>query len=126
MNTNIYSLDNFELYKLAREFRKKIYKLIQHFPDTEKYCLAIQMRRAVISITNNIAEGRGRWHYQENIQFCRISRGSTEEIIDDLNICLDENYYKNVEIEQLKVEATSLIKKINGYIAYLINSNKTK
>jgi four helix bundle protein len=50
------------------------------------------MRRAALSVTNNIAEGHGRWHYQENIQFCRISRGSVDELIDDFNICEDEGY----------------------------------
>ena len=41
---------------------------------------------------NNIAEGHGRWHFQENMQFCRVSRGSVEETLDDLNLYLDEEY----------------------------------
>jgi four helix bundle protein len=50
------------------------------------------MRRAALSLTNNIAEGHGRYFFQENIQFCRISRGSLMELIDDLNTCIDEKY----------------------------------
>ena len=123
MDYDKFTLDNFELYKLAREFRKKIYALIKKLPAEEKYCLAPQMRKAAISISNNIAEGHGRWHYKENIQFCRISRGSTEEIIDDLNLCIDENYFELELLETRKKEAYFLIKKINGYIAYL---KKTK
>ncbi len=124
MNYEKFTLDNFELYKLAREFREKIYILIKKLPVEEKYCLAPQMRKAALSITNNIAEGHGRWHYQENIQFCRISRGSTEEIIDDLNLCIDEKYFEKELLETRKSEAYFLIKKINGYIAYLKKSKQ--
>lgn len=87
-----FDLDNFELYNTARQFRRRTYVLIRQLPPEEKYCLGTQMRRAAISVTNNIAEGHGRWHYQENIQFCRISRGSVGELLDDFNTCLDENY----------------------------------
>ena len=64
----------------AREFRKRVYRLVKHLPPEEKYALANQVRRAAISVINNIAEGHGRWHYQENIQFCRVSRGSVDEV----------------------------------------------
>jgi four helix bundle protein len=114
-----YKLDDFELYKAARESRKKVYKLIKKLPEEEKFALSPQMRRAAISITNNIAEGHGRWHWQENMQFCRISRGSVEEVIDDLNICIDEEYFPEAELENLKSEAYNLIEKINSYISYL-------
>ena len=114
-----YWLGDFELYNLAREFRKKVYKLIKQLPPEERYCLEPQMRRAIVSVTNNIAEGHGRWHYQENIQFCRISRGSVEEILDDINVCLDEEYGGKAYNEALKEDGYALIAKINGYIAYL-------
>lgn len=114
-----YRLGDFELYNLAREFRKKVYKLIKQLPPEERYCLEPQMRGAIVSVTNNIAEGHGRWHYQENIQFCRISRGSVEEILDDINVCLDEEYGGKAYNEALKEDGYALIAKINGYIAYL-------
>ena len=114
-----YRLDDFGLYNLAREFRKKVYKLIKQLPPEERFCLDPQMRKAIVSVTNNIAEGHGRWHYQENIQFCRISRGSVEEILDDINVCLDEGYGAKTYNEGLKADGYALIAKINGYIAYL-------
>ena len=82
-----------------------------------------QMRRAAISVTNNIAEGHGRWHYQENIRFCRISRGSVDELIDDFNTCEDEGYGDQALVAELKIQAYDLIHRINSYIAYL---RKTK
>jgi four helix bundle protein len=81
--------------------------------------LANQLRRAALSVTNNIAEGHGRWHYLENIRFCRISRGSVDELIDDFNTCEDEQYGDQALVGQLKVDAYDLIRRINGYIAYL-------
>lgn len=109
-----FSLDEFELYRVAREFRVAIYKLIRRLPADEKYCLGTQMRRAAISVTNNLAEGHGRWYYQENIRFCRISRGSVEELIDDVNVCADESYAEKDELAMLRESAHALIARINS------------
>ncbi len=113
------SFEDLEVYKAAREFRKKIYQLIKELPNEEKYNLAGQMRRAALSLTNNIGEGHGRFFYQENIQFCRISRGSLMELIDDLNVCIDEGYFPLAHMEELKAEGYTVNKMLNGYIAYL-------
>jgi four helix bundle protein len=114
-----YSFEDLEVYKAAREFRKKIYGLVKKLPADEKHNLAGQMRRAATSLTNNIAEGHGRFHYQENIQFLRQARGSLEELLDDLNICFDEQYFPEEELKLLKDEGFDLLHRINGYIAYL-------
>ena len=114
-----FRLDDFELYRTARAFRRNVYRPIKSLPECEKYCLDQQMRRAAISVTNNIAEGHGRWYFQENSRFCRISRGSTEELIDDFNTCLDESYGQPAFVESLKEEAYALVARINGYIAYV-------
>lgn len=113
------SFEELEVYKAAREFRKKIYQLINKLPPEEKYSLDGQMRRAALSLTNNIGEGHGRYHYQENIQSCRISRGSLMELIDDLNVCIDEEYFSENYLEKLKEEGYTVNKILNGYIAYL-------
>jgi four helix bundle protein len=116
---NRFRLDDFALYCQAREFRKSVYRQIRRLPYEEKYALDPQMRRAAISVSNNIAEGHGRWHWQENTRFCRISRGSIDEVLDDLNTCLDENYGDAVELNALKDQAYQLIARINSYIGYL-------
>jgi four helix bundle protein len=119
MEAGRFRLDDFELYKVAREFRKRCYCLMKQLPPAEKYALANQMRRAALWVTNDIAEGHGRWHYQESIQFCRIARGSIDELIDDFNTCTDEGYGDQALANQLKIEAYELIRRINSYIAYL-------
>jgi four helix bundle protein len=124
VETAKFRIDDFELYRLARAFRVKVYQLIRQLSAEEKYALAPQMRRAAVSITNNIAEGHGRWHYKENMNFCRISRGSLKEIIDDLNVCEDEKYGEQTMVSQLKQEAYALIPRINSYILYLKKSQQ--
>jgi four helix bundle protein len=118
-NTEYRTFEDLEVYKAAREFRVKIYGLAKELPEYEKYNLAHQMRRAALSLTNCISEGHGRFHYQENIQFVRESRGSLEELIDDINTCLDEAYADPARLDALKEEGYALLKKLNGYIKYL-------
>jgi four helix bundle protein len=124
MDDGRFKLDDFELYCVARKFRIKTYRLLKLLPPEEKYALANQMRRAAVSVTNNIAEGHGRWHYQENIRYCGIARGSVDELIDDFNICQDENYGDPGLVVEPKNDAYDLIRRINGYIAYLRKSKQ--
>lgn len=114
-----YRLDEFELYEAARDLSKRVYRVIKQLPAEERYCLDPQMRMAALSATNSFAEGHVRWCYQESIRFRRISRGSVEEIIDDVNACLDEGYGNATENGQLEEEGYSLIGRINSCIAHL-------
>ncbi|MGB2821209.1 MAG: four helix bundle protein [Phycisphaerae bacterium] len=115
-----FGFEDLEVYKAARAFRGRIYKLAKLLPLEEKHALARQMRRAAVSLTNNIAEGYGRHHWQENTQFCRQSRGSIMELVEDINVCVDEGYADPEHLEKLKREdALKLVKLLNGYIAFL-------
>ena len=72
-----------------------------------------------MSLTNNIAEGHGRFHYLEQIKFCLNSRGSLEELLDDLSICDDESYLASAQIEPLKQQGWRVHQLLNGYIRWL-------
>src|SRR6266700_3723524 len=96
------TFEDLEVYRVAREFRKTMYRVTRSLPDIEKFGLAGQIRRAAVSLTNNIAEGHGRYHYLDQIKFMLQSRGSLEELIDDLNVCADEKYVPAEEIDSLK------------------------
>jgi four helix bundle protein len=93
------SFEDLNVWKKAREFRKSLRELAKQFPNEEKYRLADQIIRASRSVTANIAEGHGRFHYQENIQFCRTSRGSLSEVLDHLTVAYDERF---ITMEQLE------------------------
>jgi four helix bundle protein len=113
------TFEDLDLYRAAREFRKAVYAVARDLPDFEKYGLASQMRRAAVSLTNNIAEGHGRFHYPDQIRFMLQSRGSLEELVDDLNVCLDEGYHSSEKVEKLKETAQSVLALLNGYLRYL-------
>ncbi len=108
-----------EAWKTAREVKLFFYnKIIPLLPNEEKYNLDIQIRKAAISGTATIAEGYGRFHFTEGIQFYRISRASQAELKDHLISCNDLKYINDT----IYNEGVSLIEKskriLNGYIRY--------
>lgn len=114
---NFYELD---VYKQCRVFRKNVADIVKkHFPHHEKYLLSAQILDASRSITANIAEGHGRFHYQENIQFCRVARGSLSETLEHLITAFDESYITQKILEKMKKQYDNCLKSLNGYIAYL-------
>lgn len=117
--TEFRTFESLEVYQVACEFRKAMYKVSHRLPDFEKLKLGGQIRGAAVSLTNNIAEGHGRYHYLDQLRFLLIARGSTEELLDDLNVCEDEEYVPSTELEQLKAFGWRVHSLINGYGRYL-------
>jgi four helix bundle protein len=115
----MYFLEDLELWRYARKFRNNISKLVKKFPYNEKYRLTDQLLRSSRSVSANVAEGFGRFHYQENIQFCRQARGSLLEVLDHLYVALDEEYINSIKFDELRQELLFCLKLLNGYIRYL-------
>jgi four helix bundle protein len=113
------TFEDLEVYQAAREFRKAMYQIAKRLPEIEKFGLASQIRRAAVSLTNNIAEGHGRFHYLDQIKFTLQCRGSLEELIDDLNTSADEQYLADAEVATLKNQGWRIRQLIDGYIRYL-------
>jgi len=105
-----------EVWRSARVLRVEIYKVAKLLPDFEKFGLATQLRRAATSVTANIAEGYGRFGYQENVQLCRQARGSVYELRDHLTTCVDEGYLDLAEAKKLDGMAQRVAQMLNGYI----------
>ncbi len=109
-----------DAWKKSRIVKLFFYKeIIPKLPEEEKYNLNIQIRKAAVSITANISEGYGRYHYQEGIQFYRISRGSLYELKDHLISCYDLDFInKNLYCKGIDlIEDTKIT--INGFINYV-------
>ena len=107
------------VWQKAREIRNIVYQVINELPVSEKYNLTQQMRRTACSVTSNIAEGYGRFHFQENIQFCRQARGSLYELQDHITTCNDLNFINNNFFQELDSKITEAIKILDGYIRFL-------
>ena len=118
------TFEDLTVWQLCRELRKKVSNLVKSFPKNEQYRLVDQMVRASRSVTANIAEGYGRYHYQENIQFCRQARGSLYESLDHFIVALDERYIKQSELEEFRTKIFESVKILNGYIKYLQKEKK--
>jgi four helix bundle protein len=110
-----------EVYNQCKQIRKNIWNMTNLFPQYERYLLTDQIIRASRSATNCIAEGYGRYHYQENIQFCRQSRGSLFELMDHIIIAAECDYIDEDKQESTIHDIKAAIKKLNGYIKYLNN-----
>jgi four helix bundle protein len=102
-------------WKSARILRTSIYTMCRRFPKQETFELSSQIRRAAVSMTANLAEGYGWFSYQENIQFCRQSRGSVYELRDHLTTALDAGHITPDEYKENDLQAVSVVRLINGY-----------
>ena len=110
---------NLLVWQKAMDLTAEIYKLVKKLPKEETYALSDQMRRAVVSIPSNIAEGRDRNTNKEFIQFLHIARGSKAELETQILICVKVGYLTETEISKamnLSIEVgkmlTSLISAI--------------
>ncbi|WP_416446130.1 four helix bundle protein [Leeuwenhoekiella sp. A16] len=103
--------------RILRNFVKDV--IVPTFPEKEKYSLQSQIIRSSRSIGNNVAEGFGRFHFQENIQFCRMARGSLFETLDHFIIARDEGYISPETAEEFRGIYGKTLLILNGYIKYL-------
>lgn len=117
---NIQGLETLEAWKRAKDFAVKVCKeVLPLLPAEEKWSLSQQVRRAAQSVPANIAEGHGRFYFQETIRFCYIARGSLSETYTHLTVALELGYIPEKIYADLRKKVEELIRIINGYIAYL-------
>ena len=97
---------------------KSVYQLSNNFPKTEQYGLVSQLRRAAISVPSNIAEGCGRNHYKDSLQFFFVARGSLYEIETQLILSSDLGFISEDELNKELEQVTQCKKLLNGFINY--------
>jgi len=112
----IKSFTDLNAWKEGHKLVLVIYKITKEFPKEEQFGLVNQIRRAVVSITSNIAEGFSRYSYKEKSQFYSISLGSLTEVQNQLLISKDLDYITNEVFHAVAKQTVDINKLINGLI----------
>ncbi len=126
MEAHCFSFENLEVYAKARQLIKDVYSLQYSFPVEERYGLGDQVRRAVISITANLAEGSGRNSLREKIHFIEISFASMMEVFCELQTACDLGYITEKQFNDLRPQFTDIAKMLSGLrnsLTYRLNNH---
>ena len=118
-------LNRLQVYQRAQELAVFVYQhVLYEMPTEEKYSLTSQIRRAAASIPANVAEGYGRYYYQESIRFCYLARGSLMELSSHIDLAFSQGYLSDETKSLLKEKMAVLLRLIHGYINYLKESKR--
>ena len=122
---SISGLEKLDVWKNSMAFSVRVHKeLIPLLPIDEKWSLSQQIRRSAQSIPANIAEGHGRFYYQDNVRFCYIARGSLEETLSHIVFAQKVGYIPTALYQSLASNGEELTRLINGYIGFLKQSKR--
>ena len=110
----VYSFEKLKVWLEAKKLVIDVYQLLDSFPRFEKYALCDQIRRAIVSVPSNIAEGSGRRSLKEQIHFLEIAYGSLMETYNQLLIAIDLTYVTEESVEAIKPAIDAVAKMING------------
>lgn len=119
----IEKFEDMEVWQQARVISKKVYTNTRQGEFARDFGLRDQIRRAVVSIMSNIAEGFERGTNREFIQFLFIAKGSAGEVRSQLYVALDLKYIEKDTFDQLNADLLSISKQISGFIQYLQSSS---
>lgn len=108
-----FSFEKLDVWKKTKEFTVKLYKATQNFPDSEKFGLVSQLRRATISISSNIAEGSSRKGNKDQARFYEIAFGSSIEVVNQLIISNELEFLPDYHYKQLREEMESITAMLN-------------
>ena len=122
---SIQGLKRLQVWVRAKDFAIRIYKnVLPLLPADERWNLAQQLRRSSLSISANVAEGYGRFYYQDNVRFCYIARGSLDETLSHLIFAFEVDFIPEPLYKELESEGEEIDKMLNGYIGYLKKSKQ--
>jgi four helix bundle protein len=125
VKVSVQGLKRLKVWVRAKDFALKIYEqLLPLLPPEEKWNLNQQIRRSSLSISANIAEGYGRYYYQDNVRFCYLARGSLEETLSHLVFAFEAKHIPEELYNELESEGEEIDKMLNGYIAFLKKSKQ--
>ena len=114
MDGIVYSFEKLKVWQEAKRLVVDVYSILDKFPKFEKYALCDQIRRAVVSVPSNIAEGSGRFSVKEQIHFLEIAYGSLMETYNQLLIAIDLSYINKESVSTIKPNIDAVAQMING------------
>ena len=109
-----FSFEYLEAWQVARKLVVKVYKLVRKLPNEERFALCDQLRRAVVSVPSNIAEGNSRTSLKDQIHFLDIALGSLSEVYCQLILAVDLGYLTDDDLNSVKAEVHSTSRLIKG------------
>jgi four helix bundle protein len=112
----IKSFTDLIVWQKGHELVLMVYKITKEFPKDELFALISQIRRAVVSITSNIAEGFSRQSIKEKIYFYSLSQGSITEVQNQLLIARDIKYIDEKNFQKIAEQTVNVNKLLNGLI----------
>jgi four helix bundle protein len=107
------------VWQKSKDLVTAVYRQLDNFPNTERYALCDQIRRAIVSVPSNIAEGSGRASVKEKIHFLEIAYGSLMETYCQLMVAVDLNYITQEAAEAIKPNFVEVAKMISGWRNHL-------
>ena len=119
----IYSFEKLEVWNESKEFTKSIYTLTSKFPDSEKFGLVSQLRRASVSICSNIAEGSARKSFKDKAHFTTMAFSSTVEVLNQLILSFELDFIEEKDYLKLRQDIESVTNKLNGLRNYQIDKS---
>lgn len=116
------SFRKLNVYINAKELVRQVYQLLKKFPREEQYALCDQLRRAVISIPSNIAEGSGRQSQKDQSHFYTIAYGSLMEVLSQIDVACDLGYISQDEFDKLEILIDEEAKMLTGLVTKRTNA----
>lgn len=117
------TFEELEAWKAGRELRIFVFRqIVPVLLKVKEFDLCEQIKRASRSITHNIAEGHGRFHFRDNYRFCSQARGSLNEVLDQLITCSDDSLISQELYLVGRDHFQKTLRILNGYMAWLKRS----
>ena len=121
------TFEELEAWKAGRELRIFVFRaVVPILLKLREFDLCDQIKRASRSVTHNIAEGHGRFHFLDNCRFCSQARGSLNEVLDQLITCHDDSLIQDDLYHTGREHFNKTLRILNGYMSWLKRSANSK
>ena len=126
MEEVVFSFEKLYAWQDSIRLVKLVYALSEKFPSREQFAFSSQLRRAVVSVPSNIAEGNGRFSAKDQLRFFEIAYGSLMEVFCQIKIARELDYISETEQSEIKTLILSIAKSLSGLSRHRRQSEQTE